>query len=133
MNRAQTLDLLTYCAACDQRTVGETDLAVWFDMLGPLDFDRALESARQHYRRQPDVRLKPGHIWQLCKTVTEAERLDHDLAVPCDQGVLCGRCKAVHHVTESCDVLTVRAQQFDQFRDLVASFSTIDQTQETHS
>lgn len=104
MNRAQIVDLLTYCAACDQRTVGDTDVAVWFDMLAPLDFDKALTAARTHYRRQPDVRLKPGHIWTMCRTATDSE-VDPALRQHCEQGTYCDDCKCVHQPGEPCNVL----------------------------
>jgi hypothetical protein len=109
MNRAQIVDLLTYCAACDQRTVGETDVAVWFDQLAPIDFERALEAARQHYRRQPDVRLKPGHIWMLCKTVTDVDAADRALTdTTCDHGRWHRECGQVHHDDEPCSVLVTK-------------------------
>lgn len=110
MNRAQIVDLLTYAAACDQRTIGDSDVLVWHDMLGAIDFDAALSAMRQHYRRNPDVRLKPGHLWQLCRTQTDAEAAAHDLAQPCEHGVICATCKLVHHPHEPCDVLTHRAE-----------------------
>lgn len=125
MNRAQIVDLLTFCAANDQRTVGQSDVAVWFDMLEPIDFDRALDAARQHYRREPDKRMTPGRIWVLCKTVTEAERLERDLAAPCEHGVLCRACKLVHQPDAYCDALTSHPVGLtaipDQFRALVGT------------
>ena len=106
MNRAETARLLGFCAANDQRTVGEADVLAWHDMLGPIAFARAWEAARAHYRRQPDVRLKPGHLWQLCKTTTTAEAAQRDLEQPCEHGSICRSCKSVHHSTEPCAVLT---------------------------
>lgn len=106
MNRAQIVDLLTYAAACDQRTVGEADVLVWFDMLAPLDYATAAEAMRQHYRRQPDVRLKPGHLWQMCATRTDGDAADN--ARPCEHGSICDRCKLVHHAAEPCHVLQAR-------------------------
>ena len=105
MNRAQVVDLLSYAAACDQRTVGDADVLVWHDMIGALDFEAALAAMRQHYRRMPDVRLKPGHLWQMCRTQTDAEAAEADLARPCEHGRICNTCKAVHHPDEPCDVL----------------------------
>lgn len=107
MNRAQIVDLLTYAAACDQRTVGQADVIVWFDILGPIDYTTAAEAMRQHYRRNPDTRLKPGHLWQMCATRTDGD-LTTDLAQPCEHGTICGRCKAVHHALEPCSVLEAR-------------------------
>lgn len=115
MNRSQVVDLLTYAAACDQRTVGEADILVWFDMLAPLDFDACLAAARQHYRRSPDVRLKPGHLWQMCVKRTDAEVAtafaqsctcrSAGTCPVCDHGVICGTCKGVHRPDEACTVL----------------------------
>lgn len=106
MNRAETTKLLGFCAANDQRTVGEGDVLAWHDMLAPIAFERAWDAARRHYRQQPDVRLKPGHIWQLCKTTTTAEAAQRDLEKPCEHGSICGDCKAVHHADEPCTALT---------------------------
>lgn len=103
MNREEIVNLLTYAAACDQRTVGEADVLVWFDMLAPLDFRACLDAMRMHYRRNPDVRLKPGHLWQLAATRTDGE--DFPNVVPCEQGQFCHRCKLVHHQHEDCSVL----------------------------
>ncbi len=108
MNRAQVVDLLTYAAACDQRTVGDTDVLVWFDMLAPLDFQAALAAMRQHYRRQPDVRLKPGHLWQMCISRTDGDAAEAALMPPCNQGTYCPRCKLIHHDHEPCSVLEAR-------------------------
>lgn len=119
MNRSEVVDLLTYAAACDQRTVGEADVLVWFDMLAPLDFDACLTAARQHYRRSPDVRLKPGHLWQMCATRTDSEAADAGHLTVCTcagagtcpvcvHGVICGTCKGVHRADEPCTVLTAR-------------------------
>lgn len=100
MNRAETVDLLTFCAINDSRTVGETDVIAWHDMLAPIDFGRAIDAARTHYRRQPDVWLKPGHIWHLCKTTTGAPNV-----IPETGEAFCGTCKGVHQPQESCAVL----------------------------
>ncbi len=105
MNRAQVVDLLSYAAACDQRTIGDADVLVWHDIIGPLDFDTVLAAMRQHYRRAPDIRLKPGHLWQMCRTQTDAEVAEADLARPCEHGRICDACKGVHHPDEECDVL----------------------------
>jgi hypothetical protein len=101
MNRAQVVELLAYAAACDQRTIGDADVLVWHDILAPLDYETCRTAMRQHYRRQPDVRLKPGHLWQACATRTDVEAaVQHDV-----DGALCSGCKAFHHQHEPCTVL----------------------------
>lgn len=102
MNRAQVVELLAYAAACDARTVGDADVLAWHDILAPLDFEDCQKAMRLHYRRQPDVRLKPGHLWQMCATRTDAEAAVVDRW---PDGILCARCKAVHHDHEPCTVL----------------------------
>lgn len=107
MNRQDITKLLAYASACDQRTVGEADLHAWFDILGPLDFDRCRAAMVKHYRASPDVRLKPGHLWQLAKATTGGTAADE-----CEQGAYCQACKLVHHADEPCDVLTQRPETF---------------------
>jgi len=106
VNRQEATQLLRFCAANDNRTVGEADVLAWHDMLSAISYERAYEAARRHYRQQPDVWLKPGHIWRLCKTTTVAEAAQRELEKPCEHGSICGTCKAVHHATESCSSLT---------------------------
>lgn len=131
MNRAQVVDLLSYAAACDQRTVGDADVLVWHDMIGTLDFEAALAAMRQHYRRMPDVRLKPGHLWQMCRTQTDAEAAEADLARPCEHGRICPDCKAVHHADESCDVLVTNSELAQHVVDLFRRPAQIEATRET--
>lgn len=119
MNRQDVAKLLAYAAANDARTVGESDLHAWFDILGPLDFDRCLAAARKHYREQPDTRLKPGHLWRLAKATTGPTPVDE-----CDQGVYCPKCTLYHQPTEACEVNThdpaMIARALETFRGLDA-------------
>lgn len=107
MNRQDVIRLLTYAAACDARTVAEEDLYAWYDILAPLDFSDCLAAARKHYRAAPDVRLKPGHLWQLAHKSTGPTAVD-----ACEQGILCDDCKLVHRPDEPCDVNTQRPEAF---------------------
>ena len=62
MTHDDIIDLLSYAAAFDRRTVGKFDVLAWYDLIGDLPKDLALQAARDHYREQPGVWLEPGHI-----------------------------------------------------------------------
>lgn len=129
MNRIEVLKLLTFAAAIDKRTVGETDVEVWHFILEPLDYARAHAAVVAHFRAKPDVYLAPGHVWAGARTTTDGEHdetqarrvaLEAGLAESCEQGTWCQRCDAVHHPHEDCAVLTRRpadhARVIDMFR-----------------
>jgi RimJ/RimL family protein N-acetyltransferase len=106
MNRAETARLLLFCTANDAREPTETDVLAWHDMLAPIPFEKALEAARRHYRQQPDVWLKPGHLWRMCANNTDITRGETTTTIVDDAGnVLCSDCKLMHRPDEPCSVL----------------------------
>ena len=62
MNRNELIDVLTFIAAVDNRSVGETTITVWGDIIGDLSRDDALQAVRSHRRHLPGVWLEPGHV-----------------------------------------------------------------------
>jgi hypothetical protein len=50
VNRNETIDLLTLCAAYDQRTVGEADVVAWQTVLGLVDARDAGQAVVDHYK-----------------------------------------------------------------------------------
>jgi hypothetical protein len=49
MRLSETAQLLTLCAAFDRRTIGESDVAAWTDVLGTAAYDDASDVVKLHY------------------------------------------------------------------------------------
>lgn len=62
MTRDDVIDVLTTVAACDRRTVGEADVAVWMEIIGDLPKGLAVKAVINHFRDRPDTWLQPGHV-----------------------------------------------------------------------
>ncbi len=77
MNRNDIIDLLTVIAAGDRRTVGNTDVDFWANIVGDIPKDLALEAVRRHFRERPGVWLEPGHIVQCAREI-HRERLQRE-------------------------------------------------------
>jgi hypothetical protein len=56
------IDILSAAAAVDRRTVGESEVFMWHQIIGHLDKTLALQAVVEHFREQPGVWLEPGHI-----------------------------------------------------------------------
>ncbi len=76
MNRGDVARVLTKAAAFDSRTIGEADIAAWYEAIGDLEAVDALASVTRHYRETSD-RLMPAHVRRL---VTEIARERHRTA-----------------------------------------------------
>lgn len=120
MNRTEVLKLLTFAAAVDKRTVGDEDVMAWHTILASIDYHRAQEAVLSHFRHKPGVWLEPGHVWTLACTRTDGEyeettarkaALEASQEQPCEQGMHCPRCKAVHLPHQDCQVLVKRPAQ----------------------
>ena len=61
MTPAEVSTLLSFLAAFDQRTIGETDAMAWGRALAGVSLHEAQEAATRHYRVSPD-RAMPSHI-----------------------------------------------------------------------
>jgi hypothetical protein len=49
MGRSEAAKILTLCAVYDRRTIGESDVAAWSDVLNLVRFEDAAIAVRQHY------------------------------------------------------------------------------------
>ena len=49
MERSEAAKVLTLCAVYDRRTIGETDVREWHNVLDSVRFEDAVVSVRQHY------------------------------------------------------------------------------------
>lgn len=70
MTPDQVVDVLTKCAAYDQRTVGEGDVMAWWEILGRADLADALEAVRVYYTEQSD-RAMPADIRKLALNIRD--------------------------------------------------------------
>jgi hypothetical protein len=63
MSRRDVAKLLTFVAAFDQRTVGEADVAAWFEIAtyGRWELPHAQRAVVEHYGSETD-RIMPAHI-----------------------------------------------------------------------
>ena len=65
MNTNEVIDLLTLIAACDQRTVGESDVEAWHAIATQAGwtFPLARQAVIEHHARGADKgRIRPAHI-----------------------------------------------------------------------
>jgi hypothetical protein len=49
MERSEAAKVLTLCAVYDRRTIGETDVREWHNVLDLVRFEDAIMAVRQHY------------------------------------------------------------------------------------
>lgn len=71
------VDLLTYIAAADRRTIGTTDVRVWLDAAQDGDWpsiEFAYRAVRLHRREQPGKWLEPGHVTRVLDRVRDDAR-----------------------------------------------------------
>lgn len=81
MNVTQTASVLEKCAAFDQRTVGEGDLAAWHEIIGYLDLADCLAAVTAHYREQTQ-RAMPADIRKLAIGIRDRRKEGQHLALP---------------------------------------------------
>jgi len=70
MTPGDTARVLGKAAAFDNRTVGETDIAAWHEILGYLDVRDCLAAITTHYSEQRD-RAMPADIRRLAITIRD--------------------------------------------------------------
>jgi hypothetical protein len=51
VTRSEVATLLAKCAAYDRRTIGDADVAAWFDALVDVPFADASAAVTEHYTR----------------------------------------------------------------------------------
>jgi hypothetical protein len=66
MTPAEVVDVLSKCAAYDQRTVGEVDVMAWHEILARVELADALDAVRRHYGESRD-RAMPADILKLSR------------------------------------------------------------------
>jgi len=67
VNKSDIVDVLSFVAAGDRRTVGDADVEMWFLVMGDVPKDFALHAVVAHRRDCPGMWLEPGHIVQRWK------------------------------------------------------------------
>lgn len=70
MTPAEVARVLAKASAFDQRTIGETDVAAWHEILGRFDYTDALQAVARHYGETRD-RLMPADVVRLMKVIRE--------------------------------------------------------------
>lgn len=78
MSPAEVGVLLARMALFDARTVGDADVAAWFDVCGDLDLDIAVAAVGRHYAASTE-RVMPAHV-RACARVILSERAAHERA-----------------------------------------------------
>jgi hypothetical protein len=73
MTRAEVATLLTLAAARDRRTIGQADVAAWFEDLGDLNYADAREALGDHFRESTDW-LMPAHIRTRVRIIRDRRR-----------------------------------------------------------
>ena len=75
MNRNDVIDVLAIVAAASRRTIGETDVQIWQEIIGTDDRDLAVKAVADQLREQPGVWIEPGHIHQRVRAMVR-DQLD---------------------------------------------------------
>jgi len=73
VTRDEVIDLLAIISGVNGRTVGETDVAVWLELVGDMSFADASAAVKAHYM-ESDRWIMPSHIRDRIK-VMRHERL----------------------------------------------------------
>jgi hypothetical protein len=73
VNEAEVVDVLTKCAAFDQRTVGETDVLAWHEVLGSLEIRDCLDAVTTHYTHE-SKRAMPADIRTLALVIRDERK-----------------------------------------------------------
>lgn len=81
MTPGDTARVLAKAAAFDSRSIGDTDVAVWHEILGHLELQDALAAVTAHYREQTR-RAMPADIRQLAIAHRDRRKEGQHLALP---------------------------------------------------
>lgn len=84
MNKSDTAKLLAFCAAYDQRTIGDADVLAWHEALESpwvpnIDLDEAQSAVVAHYRETPQ-RITVADVLKRVKT-DRADRLGRGVPI----------------------------------------------------
>src|SRR6266436_2116926 len=80
MTSDEVFDLLEVIAACDRRTVGESDADVWEALVGDLELNDARIAVLAHYRESREF-VMPADIRQRVKDM-QIQRLERTPVPP---------------------------------------------------
>lgn len=73
LSQAETAVILTKIAACDQRTLGRTDVIAWTEILNladpPIACEDALAAVAQWHADALDGRIRPAHVIQGAQAI----------------------------------------------------------------
>lgn len=81
MNRSETAALLALAAAYDQRTIGQSDVLAWHELLGDVDARDAMAVVKNHYSTMRQ-RLLPVDVIEGVKKVRRQRLDDNPLPQP---------------------------------------------------
>jgi hypothetical protein len=87
MTEDEVIDLLTYAASFDRRTVGDADVDAWLPVVADLSFADAREAVARHYGRDSTDWLMPKHVRDGVKAI-RAERIARSV-IPAPPPELC--------------------------------------------
>lgn len=74
MNKTQTAMIVARVADIDRRTLSDTIVETWHEIIGVMPYDEALEALRIVAAESPDT-IKPAHLLRARKTArAEIER-----------------------------------------------------------
>ena len=100
MNRPDTARLLAVIAAFDRRTVGESDVIAWAEVLGDADPEECVAAVRNHFALTSEW-LMPSHVLDYVRLLRQrevehrwAERLHAEYAQAQQQSVALPRGKS---------------------------------------
>jgi hypothetical protein len=82
VDKEDIIDLLTIVSVADRRTVGETDVELWHELLGRFSKDDCTEAIMQFRSEQPGDWLEPGHIVRRVKIMINDRMSRDDDAYP---------------------------------------------------
>lgn len=81
MTPEEVVDVLSKCAAYDQRTVGEVDVMAWHEILARVELSDALDAVRRHYGESRE-RAMPADILKLSRISRDERRRIESRAAP---------------------------------------------------
>lgn len=90
MNRNQIIELLAIDASVTNRTVGETTIVTWSNLLADLSYDAAVAALLQHHKESTDW-VKPAHIIDMARRLgnerVERGNIDSDFRAEREQAI----------------------------------------------
>jgi len=76
MDKLEVAKLLTIVSTVDNRKVAEETVLGWYELIGDIDYDVALEAVRMHQKESAEW-LMPAHVRANSKRVRDARDRQH--------------------------------------------------------